>query len=141
MSQVFVDGRQFLIIHSSDRTPRHLSAELAAIGIDAGAHGGNEFRELPVPDQIEVGSERTDLPRHAAGQARAVALAAILIRQDVLAELKGRALRRRRDAAGDDRLAARQALQSPGRSQVGRLSAERLQCPPSALIEQNGWIE
>ena len=23
----------------------------------------------------------------------------------------------------------------------GRLSAERLQCPPSALIEQNGWIE
>ena len=29
----------------------------------------------------------------------------------------------------------------PGRSQVGRLSAERLQCPPSALIEQNGWIE
>ena len=33
---------------------------------------------------------------------------AILLRQDVFAELKGRALRRRPDAAGDDRLAARQ---------------------------------
>jgi len=42
------------------------------------------------------------------GTPRAVAFAAILIRQDVFAKLQGWALPRRSDAAGDDRLAARQ---------------------------------
>ena len=67
MGQKFVDGGQFVIIHSSDRTPRHLFAEFTAVGIDAGAHGGDEFRKLPVLDEVEVGSERPDLPGHAAG--------------------------------------------------------------------------
>ena len=60
-------------------------------GIDAGAHGGHELRKLPVLDEIEVGSERPELPRDAAGQIRAMAFATILIRQDIFAELKGHA--------------------------------------------------
>jgi hypothetical protein len=96
VSQVFVDGCQFLIIHSSDRTPRHLFVEFMAVGVDAGAHGGDELGKLPVLDEIEVGPKRPKLPRHASGQITAMAFATILIRQDVFAKLKGRALRRRR---------------------------------------------
>ena len=66
MGQKFIDSGQFVIIHSSDRTPRHLFAEAMAVGIDTGAHGGDEFRKLPVLDEVEVGSERPDLAGHAA---------------------------------------------------------------------------
>ena len=100
MSEIFVDGGQFVIIHSSDRTPRHLLADLMAVRIDAGAHGSDEFHKLPILNKIEIGSERCQLSRRTAGQVFAVALAAILIRYDVLAILKCRALRRCRDAAG-----------------------------------------
>src|SRR3984893_11509719 len=31
-----------------------------------GAHGGDEFRELPLLDEVEVGTERPDLLGHAA---------------------------------------------------------------------------
>jgi hypothetical protein len=58
VGQIFVDGGEFLIIHSSERTPRHLLAHLVAVGIDAGAHGVDEVRKLPLLDKIEVGSER-----------------------------------------------------------------------------------
>jgi hypothetical protein len=68
VNQIFIDCGQFFIIHSSDRTPRHLFAEFMASGIDAGAHGDDEFRKLPLLDKIEVGSER--LPRHAAVKSR-----------------------------------------------------------------------
>jgi hypothetical protein len=60
-------------------------------GIDAGAHGGHELRKLPVLDEIEVGSERPQLPRHASGQITVMAFATILIRQDIFAKLKGQA--------------------------------------------------
>jgi hypothetical protein len=52
--------------HPSERTPRHLFAEFLAIGIDARPHGGDEFRKAPLLDEIEITSERPDLPRHAA---------------------------------------------------------------------------
>src|SRR5882672_4403138 len=91
VSQKFIDGGQFVIIHSSDRTTRHLFPEFMAVGIDVGAHDDNELRKLPVLNKIEVGSERPHLLGHAAGQTEAVASAA---------KLKGRALRQRRDAAG-----------------------------------------
>jgi hypothetical protein len=67
VSEIFIDGGQFVIIHSSERTPWHLLAEFMAVGIDAGAYGGDEFRKLLVLDEIEVRSERSHLPRHAAG--------------------------------------------------------------------------
>src|ERR1700730_2039869 len=107
VNQIFINGGELLIIHSSERTPWHLFAELLAVGIDSGAHGGDEFRKVPLLDEIEIGSERPDLPRHAAGQMTAMAFVAILRRQDVLSERKGRTLRWRRNVAGDDRLAAR----------------------------------
>jgi hypothetical protein len=68
VSQKFIDGGQLIIIHSSDRTPRHFFAEFMAVWIDAGAHGGDEFRKLPVLDEIEVGSERPHLLGHAEGR-------------------------------------------------------------------------
>ena len=37
--QIFIDGGEFLIIHSSERTPWHLLAHLVTVGIDAFAHG------------------------------------------------------------------------------------------------------
>jgi hypothetical protein len=49
VTQIFIDGGQFVIIHSSDRTPRHLFADFMAVGIDAGAHGGDELRKLLTP--------------------------------------------------------------------------------------------
>jgi hypothetical protein len=65
VSQIFINGREFLIIHSSERTLRHLFAEFLAIKIDARPHGGDEFRKAPLLDEIEIRSERPDLPRHA----------------------------------------------------------------------------
>ena len=44
-----------------------------AIGIDTSPHGGTETGERPVLDQIQVGSERRQLPWYAAGQLLAVA--------------------------------------------------------------------
>ena len=108
MSQILVDGGQLFIVHSSDGTPRHLFAELNAVRIDAGAHGGDELRERPLADEIEVGSERPQLPRHTAGQMSAMAFAAILIRKDVFAELKGGAFWRCRNARDDNWLAGGQ---------------------------------
>ena len=99
VGQIFIDGGEFLIIHSSERTPWHLPTHLVAVGIDACAHGVDEVRKFPLLDKIEVGAERPELPGHAAGQIVAMAFAAILIGQDVLSERKGRALRRRCDAA------------------------------------------
>jgi hypothetical protein len=52
---------------SSERTPRHLFGEFMAVGIDAGPHGDDEFRKVPLLDEIEARSERPHLPRHAAG--------------------------------------------------------------------------
>ena len=89
MSQIFIDGGEFLIIHSSERTPWHLLAHLVAVGIGACAHGVDEVRKLPLLDKIEVGSQRPELPGHAAGQIVAMAFAAILIGQDVLSERIG----------------------------------------------------
>jgi hypothetical protein len=76
--QVFVDGSQFLIIHTSDRTPRHLFVEFTAVGVDAGAHGGDELGKLPALDEIEVGPK---LPGHTSGQIiAALAFSAEMIR-------------------------------------------------------------
>jgi len=58
VSQIFIDGGEFLIIHSSERTPRHLFADLLTVGIDSGAHGGDKFRKVPLLDEIEIRSER-----------------------------------------------------------------------------------
>jgi hypothetical protein len=91
VSQIFIDCGKFLVIHSSDLTPRHLFADFMAVGINAGAHGGNELSKLPALDEIEGGSERPQLPRHASGQITSMAFPAILIRQDVFAKLKGQA--------------------------------------------------
>ena len=52
MRQIFIDGGQFVVIHSSNRTPRHLLADFMAVGIDAGAHRGDELGKLPVLDEI-----------------------------------------------------------------------------------------
>ncbi len=78
-----------------------------AVGIDAGAHGGDELLELPSLDNIEVGPERRELAGHAAGQLVAVTCTAILIRQDIFAILQGGPLWRSRDEAGKYRLALR----------------------------------
>jgi hypothetical protein len=37
MGQTFIDGGEFLIAHSSERTPWHLLAHFIAVGIDARA--------------------------------------------------------------------------------------------------------
>src|SRR5262245_31161208 len=105
MGHPFIDGGEFLIVHSSERTPWHLLAHLMAVGIDACAHGVDEVRKLPLLDKIEVGSERPELPGHAAGQIVAMAFAAILIRHDIFAILQGRTLWRRSDNAGRYRFA------------------------------------
>src|SRR5712664_3355594 len=63
--QIFIDRPEFFVAHSSDRPPRHLLAEFMAVGIDAGAHGGDEFLEFPSLYKIEIGSERPKLARHA----------------------------------------------------------------------------
>jgi hypothetical protein len=63
VSQIFIDGREFLIIRPSGR---HNIAEFLAIGIDARTHGGDEFRKALLLDEIGIRSERPDLPRHAA---------------------------------------------------------------------------
>jgi len=52
VSEKFVDGGEFVIIHSSDRTPRHFFTGFMAVRIDGGARGGDEFRKLPVLEEI-----------------------------------------------------------------------------------------
>jgi hypothetical protein len=104
MGEILVDGGQFVIIHFSDRTPRHLFADLMTVGIDASTHGCGEAGQRPVLDQIQVGSERWQLPGHATGQLLAVARTAVLIR--ILAKLKGRPFAWCRNMLGDDWVAA-----------------------------------
>jgi hypothetical protein len=65
--QIFIDRPEFFIGHSSDRPPWHFLAELVAVGIDAGAHGSDEFLELPSLHKTEVGSERRQLTGYTAG--------------------------------------------------------------------------
>jgi len=81
--QIFIDRPEIFIGHSPDGLPRHLLAKFMAVGIDTGAHGGDEFLKLPSLYKIEVGPERRQLAGHTAGQFVAVAGAAILIRQDI----------------------------------------------------------
>src|ERR1700750_1485944 len=64
MGEILIDGGQFVIIHFSDRTPRHLFADLMTVWIDASTHGCGEAGQRPVLDQIQVGSERWQLPGH-----------------------------------------------------------------------------
>jgi hypothetical protein len=59
---IFIDRPEFFIAHSSDRPPRHLLAEFVAVGIDAGAHGGDEFLKLPSFYKIEVGPSGASCP-------------------------------------------------------------------------------
>jgi hypothetical protein len=62
-----------------------LLADLMTVRIDTGAHGGDEVFELPFLDEIKVGAERRKLTWDAASQILPMALAAILIGQDVFA--------------------------------------------------------
>src|SRR6202020_2018513 len=85
MRKIFVDGAQFFVAHSSDRLPRHLLADFMPVRIDAAAHGGDKFLEFPILDQIEVRTDGPELTRDAAGEIPPMALAAILVGQDVFA--------------------------------------------------------
>src|SRR6202012_5257784 len=82
---------------------RHFLAELMPVGIDASAHSGDEFFELPSLHQIEGGPNRPELTGHAAGPFVAVAAAAILIRQNVFAILQRRTAGWCGDDTGRDR--------------------------------------
>jgi len=73
VSQIFIHCGKLLIIHSSERTPKHLFAHLMTIRIGASTHSGDELRKVPLLDEIEIRSERPDLPRHAPGQTTAMA--------------------------------------------------------------------
>ena len=108
VGQIFIDCAELFIAHSSDRPPRHFLAEFMAVGINAGAHRGDELLKLPSLDKIEIGPERPKLSGHATGQLGAMARTAILIRQDVLAIQQSGARRRRRDGADGYRLSLRQ---------------------------------
>ena len=50
----------------SAKTKKSTTIGFVAVGIDAGAHGGDEVRKLPVLDEVQVGSERR---RHLLGYA------------------------------------------------------------------------
>jgi hypothetical protein len=52
VSEKFIDGGEIVIIHSSDRTPRHFFTGFMAVGIDGGARGGDAFLKLPVLEEI-----------------------------------------------------------------------------------------
>jgi hypothetical protein len=70
--QIFIDRTEFFIAHSSDRLPRHLLGELMRVGIDADAHAGHEFLELPSLYKIEVGpgAARADRARRRSASRR-----------------------------------------------------------------------
>jgi hypothetical protein len=104
MRQIFVDRTEFLIIHSSNRPPRHLLAEFMTVGIDSGTHGCDKFLQLPSLYKIEIWPNRRHLTGRAAGQLFAVATAAILIRQDIFAILRSWTLWRRRNGTCKYRL-------------------------------------
>jgi hypothetical protein len=105
--QIFIDRPEIFVGHSSDGLPRHLLAKFMAIGIDAGAHGGDEFLKFPSLYRIEVGPERRQLTGHTAGQPVAMAGPAILIRQNILAILQTGTPGRCRDDARRYRLPLR----------------------------------
>jgi len=85
MRQVFVDRIELFIAHSSDWLPWHFLAQFMSVGINAGTHRGHKLLKLPSLYKIEIGPERPKLARHTASQMGAMARAAILVRQDVLA--------------------------------------------------------
>ena len=143
MRQVLVDRAELFIAHSSDRLPRHLVAEFMAVGVDAGAHRGDELLKLPSPHKIEVGPERPELPWHAAGQLRAMARAAILIRQDIFAIQQSGTRGRRRDGTDGYRVSHRQhaGAQHHDTQQVeviGRIVGWLSACREAADIGDNG---
>ena len=107
MRQIFIDRAEIFVGHSPDGLPWHLLAKFMAVGIDTGAHGGDEFLKLPSLYKIEVGPERRQLTEHTAGQLVAMAGAAILIRQDIFAILQTRTPGRCRDDARGYRLPRR----------------------------------
>jgi hypothetical protein len=63
-----------------------LLAEFMAVGIDAGAHGGDEFLELPSLYKIEIGPERTQLTGYAAGPGEPAALPVVCSNTQLLPE-------------------------------------------------------
>src|SRR5437879_5223631 len=62
MDEIFVDCRQFVIVHSSNRPPRHLLAEFMSRGINPGAQGRNELGRLPILHHVQPGTDGTQLP-------------------------------------------------------------------------------
>jgi hypothetical protein len=56
VSQIFINGREFLIIHWSERTPWHLFSELRAAEIDAGTLVANATKAVnrPPPTRSEL---------------------------------------------------------------------------------------
>jgi hypothetical protein len=66
VSQIFINGREFLIIHSSERTPWHLFSELRAAEIDAGTLVANATKAVnrPPPHKIGIGRDGTLIQAH-----------------------------------------------------------------------------
>src|SRR5260370_26570126 len=62
LRQIFIDRPEFFITHSSDRPPRHLLTDSMAVGINPGAHGGDELLNLPALYTFRFGPNRPDLP-------------------------------------------------------------------------------
>ena len=60
MSQIFINGREFLIIHSSERTPWHLFSELRAAEIDAGTLVANATKAVNRPPPQDRNWQRRD---------------------------------------------------------------------------------
>jgi hypothetical protein len=56
--QILVNCAELVVAHPSDRLPWHFLSELMAVGIGAGAHGGEELVEVPSLDATEVRPER-----------------------------------------------------------------------------------
>src|ERR1700709_2331295 len=100
MRQVLVDSAQLDIVHLAQRAPGHAFAEFMSAGILPRAQGFDELLACPIRYQTEARSYRRPLTLNAAGQLLAVALPAVLIRQQVFAESDGDILRRRVDYAG-----------------------------------------
>src|SRR5262245_62794231 len=79
MAQILIERSQFLVIHSSYETPRHLLSQMMAIGVRASAHRGDELLALPLLHEIQTGPDGSHLTWLTAVQVGAVALTTILI--------------------------------------------------------------
>src|SRR6476620_4751307 len=85
LRQILIHGSELVVVHPSDRTPRHFLPDLMPLRIDSGAHGGDEFVAGPLRADTEIWTERRQLAGYTTTEILAVALAAILIGHQVFA--------------------------------------------------------